>query len=67
MNIPNKSINRFTIQLKGAAICINAALSELVDWPISEKAELQDYLQRSHDSLVLIANTFEKTAHGGGK
>lgn len=65
-NIPTKSVDNFVAQLRGAAYCINNALSETVDWPIPKVHldQTTNYLRTAAKVLREIGDEFDRAAHG---
>jgi len=63
MSIPTRSIDNFVAQVRGASICVNNALSEMLDWNIPQAKEVKVFLEGVSKSLRLISDEFDKTAH----
>ena len=67
MSIPTRSIDRFVMQVRGASICINEAISEMLDWHLPGSEEVKNYLKNLETNLREIGNKFDEAAHPKGK
>ena len=67
MSIPTRSIDRFVMQVRGASICINEALSEMLDWHLPESQGVKDYLEKVKTTLQMMGDQFDEAAHPKGK
>jgi hypothetical protein len=64
-SISTRSIDAFVANVKGAAINLNQALSETLDWHLDGMSEINDQLRSVVGLLNEIGNAFDHAAHGG--